>query len=126
MADIRKWWDELLAAGAALGYYPNEKKCWLLVKPEKLKEANDVFAGTGINITTERRKHLGAALGQRSYLEEYVGSKVKEWISEVTLLAEFATSQPQASNAVLTFGVRHKWTYFMRTLPDSSYCMIAG
>ena len=38
--DIRKWWDELLAAGPALGYYPNAKKCWLAVKPEKLKEAN--------------------------------------------------------------------------------------
>ena len=91
LRDIRKWWDELLAAGPALGYYPNAKKCWLVVKPEKLKEANDVFAGTGIKITTEGRKHLGAALGQRSYLEEYVGSKVKEWISEVNLLAEFAS-----------------------------------
>ena len=59
-------------------------------------DVNDVFAGTGINITNEGRKHLGAALGQRSYVEEYVGRKVKEWISEVTLLAEFATSQPQA------------------------------
>ena len=78
LTDIRKWWDELLVAGPALGYYPNAKKCWLVVKSEKLKEANDVFAGTGINITTEGRKHLGAVLGQRSYLEEYVGSKVKE------------------------------------------------
>ena len=118
LTDIRKWWDELLAAGPALGYYPNAKKCWLVVKSEKLKEANDVFAGTGINITTEGRKHLNAALGQRSYLEEYVGSEVKEWISEVTLLGEFATSQPQACYAAFTFGPRHKWTYFMRTLPD--------
>ena len=118
LTDIRKWWDELLAAGPALGYYPNAKKRWLVVKSEKLKEANDVFAGTGINITTEGRKHLNAALGQRSYLEEYVGSEVKEWISEVTLLGEFATSQPQACYAAFTFGPRHKWTYFMRTLPD--------
>jgi len=52
-----------------------------VVKPENLKEANDVFAGTGINIITEGRKHLGAALGERLRLEEYVGSKVKEWTS---------------------------------------------
>ena len=107
-----------LITGPALGYYPNAKKCWLVVKPENLKEANDVFARTGIHITMEGRKHLGAALGQRSYLEEYVGSKVKEWISEVTLLAEFATSQLQASYAAFTLGLRHKWNYFMRTLPD--------
>lgn len=60
----------------------NAKKCWLVVKPEKLKEVNDVFAETRINITTKWRKHLGAALGQRSYLEDYVCSKVKEWISD--------------------------------------------
>ena len=77
-----------------------------------------MFAGTGINITTEGRKHLGAALGSRSYLEQHVGGKVEEWAGEVTRLAEFARSQPQASYAEFTFGFRHRWTYFMRTLPD--------
>ena len=77
-----------------------------------------MFAGTGINITTEGRKHLGAALGSRSYLEHYVGGKVEDWVGEVTRLAEFARSQPQASYAAFTFGLRHRWTYFMRTLPD--------
>ena len=90
LEDIRKWWDEFLTAGPTLGYYPNPKKCWLVVKPEKLDDAKDVFAGTGISITTEGRKHLGAALGQRSYLEDYVGSKDKEWVNEVTALVEFA------------------------------------
>ena len=79
LEDIRKWWDQLLTAGPTLGYYLNAKKCWLVVQPEKLDDAKDVFAGTGISITTEGRKHLGAALGQRSFLEDYVGSKVKEW-----------------------------------------------
>ena len=45
---------QALITGPALGYYPNAKKCLLMVKPENLKEANDVFAGTGI--TTEPRK----------------------------------------------------------------------
>ena len=62
-------------AGPPLGYYPNSKKCWLVVKPEKEGRTKEMFAGTGINITTEGRKHLGAALGSRSYLEHYVGSK---------------------------------------------------
>ena len=75
-----------------------------------------MFAGTGINITTEGRKHLGAALGSRSYLEQYVGGKVEDWVREVTKLAEFARSQPQASYAAFTFGLRHRWMYFMRTL----------
>ena len=34
------------------------------------------------------------------------------------LLADFAISQPQASYAAFTFSLRHRWTYFPRTLPD--------
>ena len=50
-----------------------------------------MFAETGINITTEGCKHLGAALGSRSHLEQFVGGKVKDWVGEVTRLAEFAS-----------------------------------
>ena len=76
-----------------------------------------MFAVTGINIT-EGCKPLGTALGSRSYFEQYVGDKVGDWVGEVTRLAEFARSQPQASYATFTFGLRHRWTYFMTTLPD--------
>ena len=47
-----------------------------------------------------------------------MGSKVEDWISQVVKLAEFAMSQPQACYAAFTFGLRHRWTYFLRTLPD--------
>ena len=47
-----------------------------------------------------------------------MGHKVEYWVGEVTRLAEFAISQPHASYAAFTFGLRHRWTYFMRTLPD--------
>ena len=62
------------------------------------------------SFTIEGHKHLGAALGSRSFLEEYVGEKVDKWVNEVTKLADFAISQPQASNAAFTFGLRHRWT----------------
>ena len=118
LEELKKWWDELIKTGPGLGYYPNAKKCWLITKPEKEEAARDVFDGIAINITTQGHKHLGAALGSRSYLEEYVSGKVEDWVSQVTKLAEFATSQPQACYAAFTFGLRHRWTYFLRTLPD--------
>ena len=77
-----------------------------------------MFAGTAINVTTEGQKYLGALLGSRSYLEEYVNDKVVGWVNEVNRLAEFAVSQPQACFAAFTFGLKHRWTYFLRTLPD--------
>ena len=101
-----------------MGYYPNSKKCWLVVKPEREESAKKVFAGTGINITTEGRKHLGAVLGSRAYLEDCICGKVEDWEAEVSRLSELARSQPQACYPAFTFGLRHRWTYFMRTLPD--------
>ena len=100
------------------GYFPNTKKCWLTIKPEREQAARKVFRDTAINVTIEGDKHLGAALGSRSFLEEYVGEKVDELVNEVTKLADFTISQPQASYAAFTFGLRHRWTYFLRTLPD--------
>ena len=56
----------------------------LIIKPEREQAAREVFRDTAINVTTEGHKHLGAALGSRSFLEEYVGEKVDEWVNEET------------------------------------------
>ena len=71
-----------------------------------------------INVTTEAQKHLAAALGSRSYLEESVNDKVVDWVNEVKRLEEFAVSHPQACFVAFTFGLKHRWTYSLRTLPD--------
>ena len=57
---------------------PDAKKCWLIVKPEREQAAREVFRDTAINVIIEGCKHLGTALGSRSFLEEYVGEKVAE------------------------------------------------
>ena len=98
---IENWWDELREAGPPLGYYPNSKKCWLVVKPKKEGRAKEMFAGTGINITTEGRKHLGAALGSRSYLEQYLGGPTGSTISSKKI-KRFSTEREK--NAIETKG----------------------
>ena len=118
LQDIKRWWEHLNEDGPNLGYFPKAEKCWLIVKPEKEESARAIFHGTAINISVQGQKHLGAALGSRQFLEEYVNGKVKDWVSQITKLAEFAVSHPQACYAAFTFGLRHRWTYFLRTLPD--------
>ena len=39
LKDVRKWWDELSESGPPLGYFPNAKKCWLIIKPEREQAA---------------------------------------------------------------------------------------
>ena len=68
----------------------NAKKCWLIIKPEREKAIRVVFRDTATNVTLEGHKHLGAALGSRSFVKEYVGEKVDEWVNEVSKLADFA------------------------------------
>ena len=85
--------------GSGYSYYPKDKKCWLIAKPDKEEIARETFKETAINITTQGKKHLEAVVGSRSYLTEYVDENVEEWIKEVTRLC---------------FGLKHPWTYFLR------------
>ena len=116
--DVLKWWQALEKMGPMFGYHPNPLKCWLIVKRNKYEEAMEAFQNTGINVTIEGRRHLGAALGSRDFLKDYVNEKAKQWVEEVIKLSKFANSQPQACFAAYTFGLKHRWTYFMRMLPD--------
>ena len=55
--------------------------------------------------------------------QDHVGERVEDWVNQVTNLAGFASSHPQASYAAFSFGLRHQWTYFLRTLPDNE-CLL--
>ena len=90
----------------------------MIVKPEHQQSAEQLFRDTGLNITSEGRRHLGAAIGQKSFVKEYMTEKVSNWVKELTKVASIATTHPQEAYAALTHGLTSKWTYFMRTIPN--------
>ena len=54
-------------------------KTTLVVKPEFIEEATEMFdEGSGIKITTEGQKILGAVLGMTAFVKEYVAKKVND------------------------------------------------
>ena len=116
--ELKEWWDVLNDVRPTIGYLPNAKKCWLITKPDKEETARKVFAGTAVNVSSQGQRHLGAVLGSREYFEDYVNGKVEEWVNEVAQLSEFAATELQASYAAFTFGLKHRWTYFLTTLQD--------
>ncbi len=77
IGQLHDWWNKLAAVGPAFGYFPNLSKTWLVTKPNHLDRATNIFAGSGVNITPEGRPYLGAAIGSREYIEEYVNTKVQ-------------------------------------------------
>ena len=116
--DLRTFWNSVQIHGTCYGYIPNGAKTHLVVKAEHVEKARELFAGTGINVTTEGKRHLGAAIGSRSYTVEYVADKVKKWSEEIRQLATIAKTQPHAAYCAYTHGLSSRWSYLSRTIPD--------
>ena len=117
LRQIRIWWSSLCTLGPQFGYYPNPAKTWLVVKSQFLADARMIFSGTGVQITNEGRPYLGAAIGCEAFRRAYMTNKVQAWCEELQTLARFALADPQSALAALTHGLRHRWTYSMRTTP---------
>ena len=64
------------------------------MKEKHLSTATQRFLNTEVSITTEGKRHLGAALGLRSFVVCYLQNKLKEWISSIQKLASIARTQP--------------------------------
>ena len=69
----------------------NATKSSLIVKEEHAAWATELFQGIDVQITTEGKRHLGAALGSRTFVETYVTGMVQEQ------LAAIASSQLHAA-----------------------------
>ena len=117
-SNLRSWWDELIRLGPLFGYYPNSSKTYLVVREEHKESASQAFTDTGVNVISEGKRHLGAAIGSHSFTVEYVSRKVQEWSEEVQRLAHVAISQPHAAYAAFTHGLAGRWTYLLKTIPD--------
>jgi len=88
------WRKQLVNETSAKHWIPSKatEKLWLILKPERIELAKVMFAETKINITSEGRKHLGAAIGSSSYKKSYMKTKVDEWVSQLKILSEIAKS----------------------------------
>ena len=106
----------LSSSGPSYGYFVNPGKTWLIVQPQHECDAKELFSGTGIGITSEGKRHLGAALGSRSYISD----KVKVWTSTILNLSLIAKTQPHAAYCAFVHGVSGHWNFFLRTYRHSS------
>jgi len=113
---IRAWFDDLLAIGPGHGYFVNNSKTQLLVKPHLVEEASRIFEGTGVAIVSDGVRYLGTALGSEDFVADYLERRVDQWCGEIDTLTKFAETEPHAAYCALTHGLRSKWTFIMRTM----------
>ena len=116
LLNLRKWWDDIMINGPLIGYKPNAKKSWVVVKNEHLEQALDIFKGTGVNVTSAGRKYLGGAIGANEFQQNHIRQLVSSWTSKIEKLATIAKSEPQAALAAFNSGLKHKFTFHMRSM----------
>ena len=96
---------------------PKASKSILIVKGlEHLPKARSVFKDTGVLITTEGDRHLGAVLGSESLKHEFVKRKVCSWVKDIEELAIVAKEEPQIAYSAFTKGLSSRWCYIQRTI----------
>ena len=93
---MKDWWDTLCEMGPGYGYYPKPSKTVLIIKSPQLKKAaQDTFQGTGIKISCDGERHLGAVLETDNFREKYVQDKVSKWVKDVEELTLIGEDDPQ-------------------------------
>ena len=122
MKEIRSWWKKLTEIGPKYGYHPKPSKSVLIIKdPSLLQEATRLFAGSGITISYQGERHLGAAIGNETARGRFVSSKVNKWIEDLKILSEIAVEEPQAALSAYSKCICHRWTYIQRTMSNISH-----
>ena len=105
---LTEWRKNVLHYGPYLGYYVNVSKSWLTVKEEYIEIANETFQDYNIKITTDGHRHRGAAVGSNENKEEFVISKMSEWVKQLEVLTNFACPEPHAAFSGFIHGLRHR------------------
>jgi len=122
---LKEWWDLLCENGPKIGYFPKAVKTILILKNRALlPAAKEVFSGTGIEITCDGERHLGAVIGGQGAREKYVKEKVEKWVKDLEELSEIALDEPQAALSAFSKALCHRWTFVMRTIQDTQELFI--
>ena len=121
LEEMKKWWDTLCSSGPKYGYFPLASKTILIVKAEQKEKAIEVFGNSGVTITTEGERHMGAVIGSEEFKKQYVERKISKWIEDIEALANIAKDEPQAAYSCYTKAISHRWTYIQRTIPNIAH-----
>ena len=114
---LRTWWDDIVREGIKYGYHVNAgKSCLILKNGSDHERALNIFKESGIKLKVTGQRHLGAVVGSQEFKDEYMGKLIDGWKSMVKNLSDYGQTQPHASYSAFILGVRHKMTYFMRTI----------
>ena len=62
---------------------------------------------------------MDSAVGEDDFRASYLSDKVDEWLEKLRVLTAFGQTEPHAAHAALNHGLRSRYTFLVRTLPDT-------
>ena len=69
----------------------------MIAKSNCSDKAIHIVKDTNIQITTQGKRHLDAALGTSQFRDEYIMEKINKWVEDLYVLSEIAKIEPQAA-----------------------------
>ena len=70
--DLFQWWHRMTELGPQYGYFPNPSKSFLLVKPDSLNSAKDLFHDSNISIVSDGARVLGVPVGTSEFVTNWI------------------------------------------------------
>ena len=126
LEEIKIWWVTQLTEGPKYGYYPKSLKSFFVIKQNYKEYARRKSGESNIKTTTEGTGHLVTVLGAVSFKEGYIRNKVLSWKNQLQVLSKIAEIKPQAAYSlyIYIFELKHKFTFFLRTVPEIAGCLL--
>ena len=113
------WVGLLIREGPKFGYFPVPDKSYLVVSPNFVEKAKQLFSPYGINIV-EGHRVLGGFVGSKSEGINWVNTKICSWDKSLKILSEVAKKQPHAAYIAVSKAMQNEWNYLQRIFPDSA------
>ena len=118
LLQLKEWLELLIIEGPKYGYFPEPHKSYLVVHPDFVEEAKEMFKDLKVIVVTGQ-KFLGGFIGGLSDLTEWMEKKVEIWANSVKKLTEVAKQQPQSACVAFTKSLQCEWTYVQRVISNS-------
>ena len=80
-----------------------------------MERARELF-GPHVKITTNGKRHIGAALGTEEFKHDFIRNKVNNWLKDIEELAQIAIEEPQAALSAYNTALSQRWTFVQRTM----------
>jgi hypothetical protein len=97
---------------------PNPPRAGLLSKKTNMTKPKPPSKALVSTSQCMAKKQLGAAIGKPEFKKDFVSKLVEKWVHQIKVLSDLAKLEPHAAYTAFTSCIRHRYTFYMRTIPN--------